>query len=121
MTAGEYNFNYDQGTTLTFLITYQDDQGTGIDLTGYTYAGQIKQKITDTASIADLVVEAETPASGIIRVTIPATALSSLKFTGATSFKSRVSVLYDIEMTSPTGDVTRLLNGTISVSPEVTR
>lgn len=121
MIAGEYNFNYDQGTTLTFLITYQDDQGTGIDLTGYTYAGQIKQKITDTVSLADITVAAETPATGIIRVTIPSDSLPNLKFTGATSFKNRQVLVYDIEMTSPTGDVTRLLNGTISVSPEVTR
>lgn len=121
MIAGEYNFNYDQGTTLTFLITYQDDQGTGIDLTGYTYAGQIKQKITDTTSLATLLVTAETPASGIIRVTVPANSLTNLKFTGATSFKNRQALAYDVEITSPTGDVTRLINGTISVSPEVTK
>lgn len=119
--AAEYNFDYNQGTSLSFLITYQDDQGAAIDLTGYQFRGQIRLKMRDPEPAAEFIIVGEDLANGVIRVTLPAHALVGTRLTAPESFKSTTAMVYDIEMESPQGDVTRLLNGNVRVSPEVTR
>jgi hypothetical protein len=121
MRAAEYNFDYDQGTTLSFLITYQDNLENPIDLTGYTFAGQIRRRITDADVLGNLVVTAEDAEAGQIRVTVLPETLVGVSFRGVESFRTLTPLVYDVEITSPSGDVTRLINGTIRVSPEVTR
>ena len=120
MKAGRYNFTYEQGTDLTFLVRYRNNQGDPIDLTGYTVEGHIRESF-DATPFKELVVVIEDELTGEVRVTIPRATFEGEVFKGGTEFEVRSNRVYDIELTAPGGTVERLLNGIIAISPEVTR
>lgn len=129
MAAGVYNMAVDQGATYIRTFTWYacscgcesscgcgTSSSTPVDLTGFTADMQIRQ----TVQSATILYQASTTngaivlggALGTITLTIPASAT-----TGFTWNKG----VYDLNLTSSGGIVTRLLQGTVVVSPEVTR
>lgn len=119
MIAGRYNFIYQQGTTLSFLINYKDSSDVAIDLTDYEVRGMIKVSVQDAAATADFTLTLEDAAGGVIRAELPPDSFIGLPLKGKTPSDQNPFV-YDIEIESPGGDVTRILQGTINVVPEVT-
>jgi len=123
MAAGIYNFTIEQGSTLVKQFTYKDTAGTVVNLDGYAVRMQIRDTIGastfissfTTASNEGLVVmkTVSSSNSGTIQLTIKASQTKDYSFDTA---------VYDIEI-EHTGSqtVTRLLQGTIKLSPEVTR
>lgn len=116
MSAATYDFEIEQGATLIKPIVWKDSNGNPVPLGGYT----AKMQVRKSASAADVLVELSTT-NGRISIT-PNTGTVTLIFdattTAALSFSSGV---YDLEMTSASGVVTRLMQGAITVSKEVTR
>ena len=115
-----YNFDYCQGSTYRFSVTpFTNVELTNpLDLTGSSVRGQIRVN----AQSADYVPMVCTVNGNRIDVEIPADALvgSRIPITGKT-YKDTTQVWYDVEIVYPSGDVRRILQGTIKVSPEVTR
>jgi len=108
------NLVIDQGTTFSLSITVSDANGNEIDLTGYTLQAQLRKSYGATSYTAFTVVSA-TPASGELTISLTNTQTSALK---------AGRYVYDIEIVSPVVDgseVTRVLEGIITVTPEVTR
>lgn len=104
----------------TFSKTFQWKTGnppTPVNLTGYTARMQIRQKVTSETPIITLTTE-----NGRIIIRDPLEGRFSLEIsaedTAALSFKSAV---YDLEFSSPSGIVVRLFEGSVTLSPEVTR
>jgi hypothetical protein len=117
--AGKYNISVNQGSTFRLAAVYKDSLGDAIDLTGYEGRGQIKFKATDTAPIAEFNVTVPTPLEGSVLIELDADALANVQLKGE-SYSQKTTAVYDIELYS--GDeVIRLLNGTVSISPEVTK
>jgi len=122
MSAGIYNFTIEQGTTVVKQFTYKDKLNTVIPLTGYDVRMHIRESISDgstidtfsTASDGGLTILAtpETTASGTIGLRIEAAATTNYIFDTA---------VYDIELEDDEGTVTRLLQGSIRLSKQVTR
>ena len=116
MAAGIYNFTIEQGTTFTRTFKYKDSEGNPIDLTsngGFTARMDIRTKAG-----GDLINAFSTSGGQItitntnfITLTIGATSTSNYSFNSA---------VYDLEIVSPAGVVTRLLQGKIKLSKEVT-
>lgn len=128
MAAGNYSFTIEQGTTVNFEIQYTDSGSNPINLTGYSGKMQIKSNFADdrpttyatlSSSLAldgtGLNFSGSTgtkpPTSGSIGIYISAASSSAFSFAKAK---------YDLEITSGS-TVTRLLQGTITLSKEVTR
>ena len=128
MAAGKYNFTIEQGTTVKLELAYKDVSGSAIDLTGYSGRMQIRPDFADNTKTSYIYLSSSlnadgtglnfsgsngttTPASGTIGLFISAVSSSALKFDTA---------YYDIELESGS-IVTRLLQGTITLSREVTR
>lgn len=115
MTAGIYDIVIEKGATWNPVFTWKDSAGTAVNLTGYSARLQIREKVTSSSALVSL-----TSASGI---TLGGTAgtispLISASDTAALSFTTGV---YDLELVSGGGIVYRLLQGKVTVSPEVTR
>lgn len=51
MTAGKYDFVIEQGTTWAPVLTYKDEAGTPIDLTGFNGRLMARQAFDDQAYI----------------------------------------------------------------------
>jgi hypothetical protein len=115
MPAGSYSFYAEQGATLERVITYTDSAGAIINLTGYT----AKMQVRTSAESATVVLELTSSAG----ITINGTA-GTLSILVAASVLSAIAPLiyvYDLEITAPSGKVTRLIEGRFYVKAEVTR
>jgi hypothetical protein len=110
---GSYNFTLYQGADWdrTFTVT---QGGTALNLTGYTAAMQVREAADSTATLLSL-----TSGSGI---TLGGTAGSvAVVITSAqSSAMASGSYAYDLELISG-AQVTRLLQGAVNVSGNVTR
>lgn len=114
--AAVYNTTIDQGADWYINFTYQQPAGTPVNITGYTAALQVR-----TSPLAKTTVLSLTNGSGI--TITGATGLLACRATAAqTTLIAPGRYVYDIEITAPvTGVVTRICEGTINVSPQVTR
>ena len=127
MAAGQYSFTIEQGVTVKKQFTYKNSAGEPIELgTGsneHTARMQIRANIDDTGdpignfntSNGGLTIIETTGSavSGTIELLIPATSTSLYTFDTA---------VYDLEIEqNTTNTVTRLLQGRIKLSKEVTR
>jgi hypothetical protein len=128
MASGRYSFTIEQGSTLNFELQYKNSSGSAIDLSGYSGKMQIKSNYADNSPTIYLTLSSSlqpdgtglnfsgsngsTPtASGSIGVFISAATSSLLTFDTA---------LYDLEIASGS-IVTRILEGQVKLSKEVTR
>jgi hypothetical protein len=126
MAAGRYSFIIEQGSTLDFEIQYKDSNNVPIDLTGYSGRMQIRSTIDSPTPIITLSSSLNAdgtglnfsgsngttpPTSGSIGIYISAASSSAFTFTTA---------VYDLEIVSGSR-VTRILEGGVSLSREVTR
>ena len=112
MAAGKHNFTIEQGSTFNREITVQENSQ-ALNLTGYSARMQMRSThdsstiaLTITASVAN-------PANqGKINLTAAATATAAVE---------EGIYVYDLEIESSAGNVTRILEGQVTVTPEVTR
>lgn len=113
--AQAYNSTIDQGSDWYLNLEYKDQDGVAIDLTGYTAALQLRTTAAATTTVLSLTTGSGitiTGATGTIQV--HATAAQTMAIPAGIYF-------YDLEITSSGGIVTRLIQGTQTVSAEVTR
>ena len=114
--AEKLDLEIDQGSTFEHELTWYAVDETPIDLTDYTARMQVREKLTDSIKIFDLTTEnggiVLGGAAGTITINISASASS------AVSVSKNV---YDLEVESLTGFVTRLVQGRFYIDPEVTR
>lgn len=116
MPAASYDFQIEQGATLLKPIVWKDSNSAAVNLTGYTAKMQVRQ----SASSTDVLLEMST-SNGRISIT-PLTGTITLIFSASlTAAIDWSRGKYDLELTSGDGTVTRLIEGQISVSKEVTR
>jgi len=116
MSAGLYTLTIEQGATLSLVLTYKDSAGNLVNLTGYTARMMLRSSFTAASSILSLTTEnsriALGGAAGTITLTISATDTAALS--------APQSGVYDLELVSGS-TVTRLIQGTFTVTPEATR
>ena len=115
--AVEYDTTINQGADWYINFVYEDTTaGTPINITGYTAALQLRSLPSDTTAALSLT----SPSGGIV-----ITGASGLVAVHATAAQTGNIVAgyyyYDCEITSPANVVTRLIQGQILVSQQVTR
>ena len=126
MAAAKYSFTIEQGATLDFQIDWTDESGSAIDLTGFEARMQIRPQVQSDEVFISLSSDLQTDGTGInlnggnglqplesgsIGVYISAYSSSLLNFDKA---------VYDLEMVNG-NYVTRLLEGYVNLSKNVTR
>lgn len=117
MTAGQHDITIEQGATFRLSLVWRDSAGALIDVTGYTARMQVRRRHTTedppalslTSAAGDIVLGG---AAGTIVITAAATVTDDI------DFKTGV---YDLEMEDVDGFVTRLIEGSVTITPEVTR
>ena len=118
--AGTYDLNINQGMTHKWEVTYNDDNGSPINLTGYQGRGQIRMNVNSPDVLCTLTVTVVTPLSGRVDVLLPASETEGLSLRGRTA-QDRTEAQYDVELENGSGTVIRLLQGSAFISPEVTK
>jgi hypothetical protein len=113
--AGRYNIIADQGATFTRTVYWKDENGQPIDLTGYSARMQVRTQYTATTTTLNLVSPTSISlggGSGSVIIVVSATTMAAV---------AAGDYVYDLEMVASNNIVTRLLQGTFKVTPEVTR
>ena len=116
MGAGTYNFTIEQGATFTRDFVYKDSNNVVVNLTGYSARMQIRP----SKESSTILVEA-TSANGKLAIT-PAQGKISLQLSASETDLAGFDVaVYDLEIESTSGIVTRLIEGAVTISRQVTR
>lgn len=105
------NLTVDQGTTFSVNVDVSDESGNAQNLTGYSVAGQIR-KSYDSSGYTAFTAAITNAAQGTINISLAPTVTNGL---------TAGRYVYDVEVTSGGGVVTRVLEGQVEVTPGVTR
>lgn len=117
MVAGIYDITIEQGANFSLPLTWKDENGTPINLTGYFARMQIRQDYDADEAILSL---DSTVGGGIVLGGAFGTITISID-AGATADLAQTDAVYDLELESVSGIVTRLVQGRVFISREVTR
>lgn len=104
------NLIADQGATfITSITLLNDETGENLDLSTYTGAAQFRKHYTSTASVP-------------FAVTLGNNGLITLGLTANQTANAVAGrYVYDVELTSSSGDISRVVEGIITITPNVTR
>lgn len=116
MPASSYDVYIEQGATFNLALVWRDNANALVNLTGYTARMQVRKRITDAVPLLDLNTTNGKITLGGTAGTIAITANAAQ--TAALTDKQGV---YDLELVAADGTVVRLLQGDVTISPEVTR
>ena len=104
------NLVIDQGADFETNINVTDDNDQIVDLTGYTGSAQMRKHYTSATSYSFVV--SIIPLQGTVTLSMTAN-------TSANIVSGRY--VYDCELTSNNGIISRLLEGIVTITPNVTR
>lgn len=114
--AGDYDFTVDQGATFNNVLTWKNSDNTPINLTGYTARMQVRADYDATVIVLELTTTNGRitlgGSAGTITLNVAATVMAAVNYG---------KYVYDIELISSGGVVTRLLMGNFTIRPEVTK
>jgi hypothetical protein len=120
MIAATYDISLEQGTDWSITITL-----TGLpSLSGYSAKSQIRTGAGGTI-VATPTVTISDPINNVIIMSLTSAQTSAIPITKGNSaisltYKDIAKFTYDLVITSPENITTRILNGMVYVSPEVT-
>jgi hypothetical protein len=115
MAAGSLNFTIEQGATFNLLLTWKID-GTPVNITNWTARLAARVDVEDSEIILSL-----TTSNGGITLGGAAGTISLNQTATQTALLPAGTYVYDLELISGAGAVTRLVQGELNISPEVTR
>jgi len=102
----------DQGATYETIIDLVNDDGAAINVTNYVFSGQIRKSYYSSNATANLTITLVNAANGNVKVSLNAATTSNIK---------AGRYLYDIKMTDTSNTVTRIVEGIITITPQVTK
>lgn len=105
------NLFVDQGTDYNSIITVASANGRPLDLTGYTVKSQIRKSYSSSIFHN-------------FNASIFSAATGKVKLQLLSSDSELITAgrwLYDVEITSPSGIKTRVVEGIVTVSPQITQ
>ena len=112
MSAARYNLVIDQGSDFAISFTVKED-GSVKNLTGYSARAQMRTSRNATSIAATFTCTIATPTSGTVVMSLA---------NGASSSLTAGTYVYDLEVfTANNASVTRLIQGSVDLTQEVTR
>jgi hypothetical protein len=105
------NLYVDAGSTYSNIITVSASNGQALDLTGYTVASQMRKSYGST-TVYNFTSSIYNAALGKVRLQLTDTQSQAIP---------AGRWLYDVEIRSPSGAVTRVVEGIITVNPQITQ
>ena len=104
------NLVVDQGTDFSSFVTLEDTAGATVDLTGFTAAGMIRRTYKSTTAV-NFTTSIPDPSKGEIKIQLSSAQTTAMK---------AGRYVYDLEITSSGGAVSRVVEGQLEVNPGVT-
>ena len=102
----------DQGSTFNASLELKNDDGTAINVASHTFQSQIRKSYYSTSPTANLTVAITDASNGTVLLSLTQ---------GQTANIKAGRYLYDLKMTTPANITTRVIEGIITVTPQVSR
>ena len=106
--AQKANITIDQGSTFSSGIDLLDDNDEPVDVSNYTARGQIRKHYSSSNAVSFTT----TLSNGSLVISLTATQTAAM---------TAGRYVYDLELVDPANTVMRILEGIVTVTPEVTR
>jgi hypothetical protein len=112
------NLEIKQGETFSGLLRIKENPTTTTDVTGYTFRGQARRKIADPEILFSFsfVIQDQLTNEGEVLWLLADSITTGIALDGKV-----LECFYDIEMVDTASNVTRIVEGKIKITPEVTR
>ena len=110
--AAKANIIIDQGTDFSTTLTVTDDNGDVTDLTGYSANGHIRKHYTSTSATVFDITFGSPRSDGQVIISLGRTTTTAM---------AAGRYVYDVELTSAANTRSRLVEGVVTVTPEVTK
>ena len=111
MSAGTYNFILEQGATFNRILTLKENNAV-MNLTGYSVASKMRSTHDSSTVVGTFTCTISDAANGKI----------TMQMTNSTTAAIEEGIyVYDLEITASSVTVTRIMQGNVTVNPEVTR
>lgn len=121
MAAASLDITVEQGATFSMQLTFNDATPLPIDVSAWTFTGQIRTKYDAPAIIASFTFTAGVSSNQKI-VTLTDIVTEGIPVAPASNYKSKPTFYaYDIFAALPGGVADKILTGTASVVPAVTK
>jgi hypothetical protein len=102
----------DQGTTYENNLDLVADDGTAINVAGYVFSGQIRKSYYSTKPTANFAIQIINAATGNVNIALSAATTANIK---------AGRYVYDVKMVDNFSQVTRIVEGIITITPQVTK
>ena len=111
MAAGTYNFILEQGATFNRILTLKENNS-AMNLSGYSVASKMRSTHDSSTVVGTFTCTISNASAGEI----------TMQMTNSTTADLEEGMyVYDLEITNSAGTVTRVMEGSVTVNPEVTR
>jgi len=102
----------DQGAAYESVLDLVNDDGNAINVAGYVFSGQIRKSYYSTKPTANITINVVDAANGNVNIALSAATTANIK---------AGRYVYDIKMIDTANTVTRLVEGIITITPQVTK
>jgi hypothetical protein len=110
--AGYAELIIDQGTTFNTIITIADEtSGLALNVSGYSFASQVRKSYYSVNATADIVCTITDSANGVLAISMSNTVTGGI---------APGRYVYDVRMADNNGNVTRVVEGIMTITPQVT-
>jgi hypothetical protein len=102
----------DQGTTFNLDIVVKNDDGSRINVAGYTFSSSMRKSFYSSSVTANLTVAVINAANGDVRFSLNAASTANIK---------AGRYVFDIKQINTSNVTSRMFEGIITVNPQVTK
>lgn len=110
--ASQVELFCDQGSDFSFTIDVKNDDGTPMNVAGYSFSSSIRKSYYSSSATANLTITVTNSSNGNVVLRMNSATTSNIK---------AGRYLYDVRMVDTESVVTRVIEGIITVYPQVTK
>jgi len=105
------NLIVEQGATFSSSITVKDSDGNALDLTGYTASAKMALGYSSTRTRTTITTTINAPTTGVVGLSLTADQTAALD--------APARYVYDVDITASDSTVTRVIEGIMTIRPNV--
>ena len=102
----------DQGTDFNLDVVVRNDDGSVINVAGYTFSSSMRKSFYSSSATANLTVSVVNAANGNVRFSLNSASTANIK---------ACRYVFDIKQIDTSNTTTRMFEGIITVNPQVTK
>lgn len=110
-TRPTYDITIHQGTDFSLTLTVEEPEDIAVDITSYGFTSEIKKNKTDSTALDSFTFILSDPTNGIFTMSLTDVETTALP---------AIIGFYDIIMTDDTGLKTRIMEGRVTITQQVT-